>query len=41
MTIDEIIDEISSVEPSIILSSITLLEIQGIVRQIDGVFYNS
>lgn len=38
--IDEIIDNIS-LEPSKILSTITLLEIRGIIKQIDGIFYNS
>lgn len=40
MTLDKIIDKLPSIESSKILSSITMLEIQGIVKQMDGVFYN-
>ncbi len=40
-TIDEVIDELSTIKPSKIISSMALLEIRGIVKQIDGVFYKT
>ncbi len=40
LTSDDIINKLPSIEPAKILSSLTILEIQGFVKQIDGMFYN-
>lgn len=41
MSADEIIEKIPNAEPSKILPAIVLLEIQGYLKQIEGVFYNA
>jgi DNA processing protein len=41
LSADEIIEKIPNAEPSNILPAIVLLEIQGYLKQIEGVFYNA